>query len=407
MPSPIRRITLRDVRRVVGEEVFAPSANGRVGIELEWITSSRGRANAAADPDLLTSLLPHPLPGGSRVTFEPGGQLELSGPALPDLAAACDAMASDVHAARTALEVAGIELLGIGLDPRGSQRRRVVDLPRYRAMEQYFDTRWPAGRTMMRSTAAIQVNLDLGTGADIDRRWQRAHDLGPMLAAAFANSPFDANGRPTGWRSSRLAVWEAIDPCRTAPAHLPGLSAVAAWERFVLGAPVMMIRVDDERSVALGGDVSFRRWVNEGHELGWPTLDDLRYHFTTLFPPVRPRGWLELRMIDSLPEEWWPVAIAVTTALLDDEHAADIAAAAVGPVRDRWTAAARHGLADPALLRAAQRCFAVALEALPRLNAGASTIEATEKFIDRYVARGRCPADERLLELGTLRTASA
>jgi glutamate--cysteine ligase len=150
-----------------------------------------------------------------------------------------------------------------------------------------------------------------------------------------------------------------------------------------------------------------RRWIEEGHELGWPTLDDVRYHFTTLFPPIRPRGWLELRMIDSLPDEWWPVAVAVATALLDDEDAGEVAAAAVGPVRDHWTAAARHGLADPALCRAAQLCFAVALEALHRLDAGAATIGATEAFIDRYVARGRSPADERLLELAALGTASA
>ena len=38
----------------------------------------------------------------------------------------------------------------------------------------------------------------------------------------------------------------------------------------------------------------------------FPDADDLEYHLTTLFPPVRPRGWLELRMIDALPEELWP-----------------------------------------------------------------------------------------------------
>ena len=48
--------------------------------------------------------------------------------------------------------------------------------------------------------------------------------------------------------------------------------------------------------------LTFAEWIEDGHELGWPTLDDLDYHLTTLFPPVRPRGWLELRMIDALPD---------------------------------------------------------------------------------------------------------
>ena len=61
------------------------------------------------------------------------------------------------------------------------------------------------GRAMMCSTAGLQVNLPLG-GPD---RWRLAHDLGPVLAAAFANSPF-ACGRPSGYRSTRLAVWAGI-----------------------------------------------------------------------------------------------------------------------------------------------------------------------------------------------------
>ena len=83
-------------------------------------------------------------------------------------------------------------------------------------MESYFDASGDAGRTMMRSTAAIQVNLDLGPPDEIDARWRLTHALGPVLAASFANSPF-ADGGPTGWRSTRLAVWHEIDPTRTVP----------------------------------------------------------------------------------------------------------------------------------------------------------------------------------------------
>ena len=71
---------------------------------------------------------------------------------------------------------------------------------------------------MMRSTAAIQVNLDLGPDDEHRASGGAAPTRsGPVLAAAFANSPF-ADGRPSGWRSTRLAVWHAIDPTRTTPA---------------------------------------------------------------------------------------------------------------------------------------------------------------------------------------------
>jgi glutamate--cysteine ligase len=132
----------------------------------------------------------------------------------------------------------------------------------------------------------------------------------------------------------------------------------------------------------------------EGHELGYPTLEDFVYHLTTLFPPVRPKGWLELRMIDAVPDPWWQVAVAVTAALLDDPEAFAVAERTCRPVAGCWAEAAAHGLGHPALASAARTCFAAALEALPRLGLDRGTVAATEAFVDRYVDRGRCPGDD-------------
>ena len=399
MPAPTPSLTVADVHRYVDELVFGTPATGglvgRVGIELEWIAVSRD--GDPTNPVDLASLLP-PLPGGSRVTFEPGGQLELSGPPSVGLGRAIAAMRADTAQVREVLDAAGIDLVGAGIDTRG-EVARVLHEPRYSAMEEYFDTAWPAGRTMMRNTASIQVNLDVSGLGGVDARWQLVHDLGPVLTACFANSPFDATGRPSGFRSTRAAVWNAIDPGRTASARRGNASTARAdWARYVLEAPVMMVRVDETCSVAVHDPQSFQEWMLAGHELGWPTLDDLAYHTTTLFPPVRPRGWLELRMIDALPEEWWPVAVAITDALVDDPRASECAAAAAAPVRDRWTAAARDALHDPALATAAKWCFEAARGALGRLETDAATIAAAEVYWERVVGRSRCPADDLLDE---------
>src|SRR5205807_6451083 len=124
---------------------------------------------------------------------------------------------------------------------------------------------------------------------------------------------------------------------------------------------------------------------------GFPTDDDFAYHLTTLFPPVRARGWLELRMLDALPDDWWPVAAAVTTALLDDAETAAEAADVVGGFGTTrlWREAARSGAACQALNKAARRCFAAALTALPRLGGDDATVAARAAFADRHVARGR------------------
>jgi glutamate--cysteine ligase len=402
VPSPTRVLHAAEAGQIAADHGFVarpPSDERLVGIEVEWLTVALEDPARAADVDRTRAAAATvtPLPRASRVTFEPGGQVELSSVAERSLDA-ITAIDDDAQVLGKALSGAGIGLLGTGLEP-GNRRPRAVRSPRYDAMESFFDATGVAGRTMMRSTAAIQVNLDLGTPEDTERRWRLTHAIGPVLAAAFANSPF-FDGRPSGWRSTRLAVWNAIDPARTTPV-MNGVDGPRAWARYALNADVMLIQRDGDEHVAIPPGFTFADWIEHGHREGWPTPDDLEYHLTTLFPPVRPRGWFELRMVDALPSPWWRVAAAMSAVLVNDPDVAVCARlgteALTGQLgQDAWVTAARHGLDHPLLGAAAQRGFGAALGALPRNGADAVTIDAAAQFLDRYVMRGRCPADDML-----------
>jgi glutamate--cysteine ligase len=304
-------------------------------------------------------------------------------------------MAADVAVVERAIRGAGLSLVGEGCDPERAPRR-VVHAPRYAAMEAFFRADGVEGERMMTSTAALQVNVGLGGDGAANERWVLAHALGPTLVATFANSPM-CGGYATSWKSSRLATWWAIDPTRTAPVgHWGGLSA---WATFALDARVMCIRESPSRYHPLTeGRLSFARWLVEGHELGHPTLDDLDYHLTTLFPPVRARGWLELRYLDALPDPWWRVASTVVATLLLDDEAKAAAFRATEGTEDLWLDASRWGLEHPALAGAAKECVLAASEAAERVGADRTSRSALAAYYDRYVARGRCPADDRLFE---------
>jgi glutamate--cysteine ligase len=334
-----------------------------------------------------------PLPGRSAVTFEPGGQVELSSAPAVDVATAVAILGRDLAALRSALRRRRIELVAQGTDPVRPPRR-VVDAPRYRAMEAYFDRAGTHGRLMMCSTAALQVNVGLGPETARVRRWELAHAVGPALVSAFANSPVLA-GRTTGCKSARLATWLSIDSTRTAPPD-------GDYAAFALAAHVMLMRVDGDTFVPVGAPLPFAQWIESGHELGHPTADDLDYHLTTLFPPVRPRGWLEVRYLDALPDPWWQVATAVLVALLDDEEAGDAASRAVAGTEGLWWEAARHGLTHPALSRAATGCFTAALAAVERAPAlgGPPMAADVASFSERFLERGRCPGDELVRAAG-------
>lgn len=388
---PMARIGVQDVHRYTRGVCFKNGPPGTVGAETEWFVTETGDPSAPVAGERVRALLAEagPPPRGSRITYEPGGQLELSSAPFPGLAPLHRALTEDLAHVRAALARAGLSLAGHGVDPH---RRPLfqADHPRYRAMREYYRAGGfdEAGMDMMCSTASVQVCLDVGADpADAARRWRLAHALGPVLVAAFANSPLRA-GRPTGLRSTRQAIWHGLDPCRTLPVLGDGSDPAAEWARYALDARVMLVRTGDGEWRSDPG-MTFAEWIATGE----PGLDDLVYHLSTLFPPVRPRGWLELRMIDALPGPWWPVPVAVATALLDDPAASRLAEAVTGPVAGRWAEAARDGLTDPELAAAAAACFAAALEALPRLGAGALA-PLVDEYARRYVDRGRSPADD-------------
>jgi glutamate--cysteine ligase len=398
----------------------------RVGVELEWlvrdardpalpVTAERIMAAVSGFGGTLfggTALdaVPGTLPSGALLTAEPGGQLELSSLPADSLAECVSATLADMTALRSAVASAGLELAGYGLDPLRPPRR-VLDLPRYAAMEAFFDRRGPWGRRMMCGTASVQVCLDAGEDSDgftgYRHRWRLVHALGPVLVAAFANSPL-REGQPTEWRSGRQQVWANMDPSRTRPPR-DASDPRDAWAAYALDAEVMLVRDPASENWTAPPGVTLRRWVRglDG-VLRQPTDEDLAYHLSTLFPPVRPRGHLELRMIDAQPGDGWIVPLAVTTALLHDEQAAGRALAATRALSvngadsrageseagDQWLRAARLGPSDPAISRASRECFAAAREALDRIGVPARITTAVDAFIEQYVERNRCPADD-------------
>jgi glutamate--cysteine ligase len=383
-----------DVRGFVTRTCFKTGPPGRVGIESEWFVHDVADPVDRVPLDRLTALVDDasPLPGGSALTFEPGGQLELSTACGDNLPHARDLLDGDLHHLDKLLVDRGLLRIGVGLDPVRAPRR-IHDSPRYAAMEAFFDGDGPDGRVMMASTASVQVCLDAGAdAADVARRWSLTNALTPLLIAAFANSPLRL-GLPTGFACSRQDVWSRIDPTRTiAP---DGTDPVEAWTRYALDARVLLVRRDPEPWVASPG-MTLREWIAGVTPWGRPTYDDLAYHLSTLFPPVRPHGWLELRAIDALPDDLWPVAVAVAAALVDDPGAADTARDAMAGLEAHYHRAARAALRDRELRRAAERCFGAALAALPRLGAGPALVDQVDDYADRYVSTGRTPADDLL-----------
>lgn len=392
-----------DAADYIIERCLTDAPHGSAGLEVEAHcfdpADPHRRPGWAEIGDVLDSL--PDLPGGSVVTVEPGGAVELSGPPCDGAVAAIDAMAADQTVLRSAFADAGLGLVQLGADPL-RPTERVNPGERYAAMEQFFTASHTgsAGAAMMTSTASVQLNLDAGRRSGWADRVRLAHALGPTMVAISANSPLLA-GEFSGWRSTRQRVWSRLDSARCGPVlGLDGADPATDWARYALKAPVMLVHTPE--AIPVTRYVPFADWADGRVRLGDRRAgsNDLDYHLTTLFPPVRPRGWLEIRYLDSVDDTVWPALVFTLATLLDDPAAADGAAEAVAPVATAWDVAARIGLADPRLHTAARSCVGLVVDRAPE-----SLRDGMNRLAD-MVERGRCPADDVADEVARTGTAA-
>lgn len=323
------------------------------------------------------------LPGGGAVSFEPGGQIEYSSPAHASLRGAVDALDRVLSLLRRRAEDHGIRLLTVGIDPvnpvEGAQL--YVHNERYSRMARHLDRIGPCGRRMMRQTAAVHVNLDLG--ADPLARFDVANRSAPYVTAMFANSSY-YEGRPSGFRSFRAQQWRELDPERSG--LVTGDDPVEDYLEFALAAPAILLgSADDEAR-------PFRHWLVEGGagEADW------RSHLTTLFPEVRPRGYLEVRAVDALDLDHLVAPLVFLTGLLYDRDALESARERLTtPTSDDLAAAGRVGMGDAECASTAAELVGLAVAGARRLGeayVGGEVLERAEAFFEKLTYRGRDPA---------------
>ena len=356
----------------------------------------------------------YPIKGGGRLTFEPGGQVEDSTAVSSSVAAAVTDVAGVLEKLRRAFDRWNISLAAVGMDIWNDVETVPQQLRagRYTAQAAYYRQRGHWGAVMMRHTASLQINLDLGPEDVWKERWLLSNLASPLMTASFASSPSD------GAVCTRARAWQELDPSRSGfPSLLVngnGDDPRGEWAQAALDADVMLYRVDDNHYEPGCVGCTFEKWIDDGHpRWGWPTVADFDYHLTTLFFEVRPRGFLELRAGEALPNQWRPVPVALMAALLYDDRARGAALDLLGGIRGRlpevWRRAALVGVHDAELRDLACSLWSIGLEGMNSLPPGyvtADQIAATIAFLEHYTDRGRTPGDD-LLELNNEDPAAA
>jgi glutamate--cysteine ligase len=343
--------------------------------------------------------------GGDRITMEPGGQLELSGGALPTAAACATALDAHVREVADLARPLGIRFIGVGARPFGTLDD-VTWLPkrRYGVMREYFPRQGRDSRLahyMMKMTATVQANFDFASEAEAVEKIRTANAVTSVITALYAASPI-LEGRPTGYKSFRAAVWLETDADRTGLLPFvfePGFG-FRDYVEWALDVPMFFVVRDGEYRPAHG--LSFRRFMAEGWEGQSATIADWEVHLSTLFPEVRLKRYVEVRGADAGPMPMARGLGALWRGLLDapDARAAAYALFARVPFAEREALrrqVPRAGLAarlGPRTVRelAVELCR-IADGGLAQLPSG----EGDRPLLEPLRARadsGRAPADD-------------
>ncbi len=290
---------------------------------------------------------------GASVSLEPGGQFELSGapqPSIHDVAR---------ELARHVAELVQVgKSLGIGFSTWGFRPfQRTDEMPwmpkdRYRIMREHLGPRGRGGLEMMLLSATVQANLDFSSESDMARKMRASMGVSPIVAAMFANSPFEF-GAWGGQRSRRYAMWRNVDRDRTG--ILPFVFAddfgYRDYVEWALDVPMFFLRRDGRYLEV--SDLTFRQYMEKGWNGEHANLTDFENHISALFPEVRLKRFVEVRCGDSVPPPLALAMVALWKGLLYDEQALrDVCALTAGfsmPEREAMQiAAARDGLAGRA-----------------------------------------------------------
>jgi glutamate--cysteine ligase len=401
-----------------------PSAEWRLGIEQEKIpVTADGMPAPYEGPHGLARLLAlleergftaeredgHPVAlerGAERITVEPGGQLELSGPALVSARAGQEVLLAHVREVQELARPLGIRFIAGGFRPFGS----IDDVPwlpkrRYVVMREYLPRRGRLGHEMMKRTATVQANLDYADEAEAVEKMRAALGVTSAVTALYAASPI-SDGRPNGFKSYRAAVWLDTDEdrCGLLPFVFEPDFGFAQYVEWALGVPMFFVVRDGVYHPA--GGITFRRFLEQGWQGERATLFDWEVHLSTLFPEVRLKRYIELRGADSTPLPFASALGALWRGLLDDREARQEAWSLVAgwPYLERLRLrreVPRAGLQ----LRVGGRTLAelaldlcrIARAGLGRLPEGAEDQPLLDPLFE-YATAARCPADDLLDE---------
>jgi glutamate--cysteine ligase len=237
------------------------------------------------------------------ITLEPGGQVEISLHTSKTIGE-IDQNYRSVLGEIKSLFVEDQVLVSIGYHPK----TKIEELPllpkaRYKMMSDYFADRGLYCYNMMKGSAATQVSIDYQDEADFIKKFRVANFLSPFIARIFDATPIFEGDIYKG-DNCRIMIWENTDIERSKLINgsLDKTFNFTDYVDYLLRVPPILAQIKGEAVFTKGeklADLLERYDFNE---------NDYEHFTSMVFPDVRVKKFIEIRMADALP---YPYNMAV------------------------------------------------------------------------------------------------
>ncbi len=339
-------------------------------------------------------------PSGAKITIEPGGQIELSDAPRNSLSESNESLQNYLRLLKKAVAEFDGELLFQGVQPL----HELGKLPffkkgRYQIMFSHMLKTGSLGQWMMKASSGVQVSIDYESIEDMQRKFVFLNRLSPFLSALFANSPL-VEGKPCGFLSYRSHIWNNTDGTRTGlqTAFLRDKFRIEDYINWALGTTPYHLMRDGE--IVVTTDWNFQQLMDGKHPEITITLEDWEDHLGMLFPDIRIKNILEIRVVDSLHPKYALAFPALIGALLYDENAFSSVQSMLMDFPEEEFVSYKLAVAKDALhadvnrtnfARAGLRLMETALREI-----GSDEEKWLLPYFENYTKKGLTPADETL-----------
>jgi glutamate--cysteine ligase len=249
----------------------------------------------------------------AALSLEPGSQLEISVKQNLHIADTIKIYNNIFQMVQALLEKRGQALMTQGYLPASSVKElSLLPKPRYFFMDQYFTKTGTMGINMMRGTASCQISIDYTDEGDFIDKYRCACILSPIFALISGNTPVFER-KPNGNPLIRTKIWRNVDAERTGilrDTFSPDFS-FRKYAEYVLGQNAIF-------EGSNGAEQASRRRVIDVLSDPGTEPDAFMLYLSLVFPDVRLRQYIEIRVADSMPVEKTAAYMALLKGLFCD-----------------------------------------------------------------------------------------